>query len=314
MAAPEVCVLIATLGQAELLEPSLAEVRRQADEIGAELLVVVNTAEATADPARLAGWRRLAHRLLFEPRPGKSHALNRGLAATEAAIVAFGDDDALPYRGWLRRITEPLRCAEDGVVGTGGRVIPVYPAGGPPAWYRRLVAGKRSSFLGPLHDLGPEPADYPADGNTSILPFGANCAYLREALLPEAYDPRLGPSPETGLRGGEDTAVAIRIQGRGGRLRWVPEAVVHHPVTPGRMELDFVRRGHHLQGVEAVRFLQVLGLPTRGLADSRRRLRRHRRRCRLARWLRPRRLLREQLRCLFYQGVVEELERHGGRA
>ncbi len=314
MSAAEVCVLIATLGEAELLERSLAEVRRQADELGAELLLVVNAERGSFEAARIAAWEQLAHRVVFVPEPGKSHALNAGLRATESPIVAFGDDDALPYHGWLRAITRPLREGEDGVVGAGGRVIPVYPEGGPPRWYRDLVVGRRSSFLGPLHDLGPEPLDYPGDGNTSILPFGANCAFRRAALLPEGYDPRLGPSRATGLRGGEDTAVAIRLQNRGGRLRWVPEAVVHHPVTAERMELGFVGRGYHLQGIESVRFLRVLDLPTRGLKHARNRLRRHRLRSALAALFRPRRRLREQMRCRFYQGRIEELEREEAEA
>lgn len=309
MAAPEVCVLIATLGEAELLEPSLAEVRRQADALGAELLLVVNAAEQELDAERRRAWAALTHRVVFEPRPGKSRALNAGLRATEARIVAFGDDDAMPYRGWLEAITAPLREGQPGVVGTGGRVVPVYPPAGPPAWYRRLVAGSSSSFLGPLHDLGPEARDYPADGNTSILPFGANCAYLRQALLPEGYDPGLGPSRTTGLRGGEDTAVAIRLQQRGGRLRWTPRAVVHHPVGRDRLTREFVERGYWLQGVETVRFQVALGLPQLSLPSARRRLLRHRLRQAWNLLFRPGRAPRSRLRGLFYQGMIGELRR-----
>ncbi len=304
-----VCVLIATLGEAELLEASLTEVRRQAEALGAELLLVVNAAADSFPPERRAAWERLAHRVLFEERSGKSHALNTGLAATDAAVVAFGDDDALPYAGWLERLTAPLRTGEAGVAGCGGRVVPVYPEGGVPAWYRRLVAGKRSSFLGPLHDLGPEACDYPAGGNTSVLPFGANCAFLREALLPEGYDPRLGPSRRTGLRGGEDTVAALRVQARGGVLRYVPDAVVHHPVTPERLRLDFVQRGYYLQGIEAVRFLRITGRRTKTRGQAARRLWRHRIRGLLRAAMRSPRALHHRFRLAFYRGYLDELAR-----
>ena len=304
-----VCVLIATLGEAELLEASLTEVRRQADALGAEVLLVVNAEEASLPLARRGVWEGLAHRVLFEPRSGKSHALNTGLGATEAEIVAFGDDDAMPFSGWLERLTAPLRQGVPGVAGCGGRVVPVYPTGGAPAWYRHLVAGKRSSFLGPLHDLGPEERDYPGGGNTSVLPFGANCAYLRAALMPEGYDARLGPSRRTGLRGGEDTVVALRVQARGGVLRYVPDAVVHHPVTPERLRPDFVLRGYYLQGVEAVRFLRITGRLTRSAGHAARRLWRHRVRGLLRRAMGSPRAAHHRFRQAFYRGYLDELAR-----
>lgn len=307
MAAPEICALIATLGESAALERTLAAVRAQCQELGAELVLAVNAAPQAFPAARRARWDEFADRVVYEPRSGKSHALNAGLAATAAELIAFTDDDALPYRDWLAAITAPLRAGGAELAGAGGRVVPVFPAGGPPAWYRRLLAGRTSSFLGPLHDLGPEACDYPAAGNTSVLPLGANCAYRRAALLPAGYHTGLGPSRTSGLRGGEDTELALRLQHRGLRLRWAPAALVHHPVEPDRMRLGFVREGYRLQGVEAVRFLRAVGLPTRSVADARRRLRRHRLRRLLAVLARPDRALREELRCRFYQGMLAEL-------
>lgn len=306
-AGSEVAVLIATRGESDLLEATLAEVRRQSEALGAELVLVVNRPAEALPVERIEGWRRLCHRLLFEPRPGKSLALNTGLAAISSPIVAFCDDDALPWRHWLERLTAPLRDRRRGLAGTGGRVIPVYPTGGPPRWYRQLIGGRESSFLGPLHDLGPEERDYPAAGNTSILPFGANCAYRRDALPPQGYHPDLGPSPRTGLRGGEDTLVAIQVQAAGGRLRYLPDAVVHHPVPPERLREEFVAAGFRKQGIEVIRFHRAAGLPMRSLTEARRRARRYHRRALLNRWLRPRRALLAHYRALAYEGMVEEL-------
>ncbi len=90
-------------------------------------------------------------------------------------------------------------------MGTGGRVTPVYPVGEPSDGYRSLVDGQSTHFLGPGHALGSEPLDYRLPGEAATgAPLGVNCAYRREIFARHRYDTELGPTTETGLRGGED--------------------------------------------------------------------------------------------------------------
>jgi glycosyltransferase involved in cell wall biosynthesis len=43
---------------------------------------------------------------LFEPNPGKSHALNTGIAATSGDLVGMIDDDEQIDRSWFVRVNE----------------------------------------------------------------------------------------------------------------------------------------------------------------------------------------------------------------
>src|SRR5215467_674497 len=59
-------------------------------------------------------------RYLFEPRPGKSHALNAGIRESRADVFAFMDDDVVVDSNWLQNLTAALRNNE--WAGAGGRI------------------------------------------------------------------------------------------------------------------------------------------------------------------------------------------------
>ena len=50
-------------------------------------------------------------RYLFEPQPGKSHALNSGIQEARGDILAFMDDDVTVDPGWLQTLTNVLQSA-----------------------------------------------------------------------------------------------------------------------------------------------------------------------------------------------------------
>ena len=305
MSAPSTSVIIASLGRNALLETTLEEVRRQVEEIEGEIVLVINDAEEEFSESQRKAWTEQVDHLLFVATPGKSYALNAALKVARGEFLAFTDDDALPARDWLEKLVAPLR-ADPELMGCGGRVLPVYPVGGPPTWYRRLVARSDSTFLGPHHDLGPEPQVYEPDGFT--VPFGANCAFRRSAFEEHRYRPDLGPSRETGLRGGEDTELACRLLLEGKRLEYRPEPVVYHPVTHDRMTMEYVWQGYFIQGVEIVRLRRIFGMPVK--SSSKLRLILFRQRVRIF-WatlrLRLKRRLRSRLRCQFLRGMLHEI-------
>jgi glycosyltransferase involved in cell wall biosynthesis len=79
-------------------------------------------------------------RYIFEPRQGKSYALNNGIRESKASVLAFMDDDVTVDPHWLKNLTQPLLgndCA-----GTAGRILLGEFA--PPSWL---------AISGP-HDLG----------------------------------------------------------------------------------------------------------------------------------------------------------------
>src|SRR5687767_5133826 len=116
MAAPELSprltatVLICTYNRAAWLGKSLESLAQQRSPRNWDVLVVDNN---STDDTRLvvesaAGRFPVPLRYLFEPRQGKSHALNLGLAHTGADVVIFTDDDVALERGWIDAACEPL--------------------------------------------------------------------------------------------------------------------------------------------------------------------------------------------------------------
>jgi glycosyltransferase involved in cell wall biosynthesis len=167
-------------------------------------------------------------RYLFEPRSGKSFALNTGIHEAKGAVLVFTDDDVVVEPTWADNLTNSIRNGD--WIGSGGRVLPEQ-AFTPPRWLS--VEGKWA--LGPLamFDLGLEaiPLDSP--------PFGNNMAYRREVF--EKYGEfrtDLGPRPGNEIRN-EDTEFGARLLKAGQRLRYEPSAVVYHAVPRNRVQKEY---------------------------------------------------------------------------
>jgi glycosyltransferase involved in cell wall biosynthesis len=163
-------------------------------------------------------------RYIFEAKPGKSHALNAGIRAANADVVAFMDDDVTVDPLWLANLTACL--GQDEWVGAGGRIIPVWTSS-PPAWIPR--EGRYP--LGPLamFDLGPQA------GQLSESPIGTNMAFKRTIFEKHGgFRTDLGPRPGSEIRG-EDSEFGNRLLAAGERLRYEPSAVVYHPVAGERI-------------------------------------------------------------------------------
>ena len=273
--APRLSVVVTGCVDSPALRSCLARTREQSAALGGEVLLVVNAAPEALAAGTRGELEKLCDRLLFEPRVGKSHALNTAVDASRGEVVAFTDDDAEPQPGWLAAISAPLLAADRpaNLAGCGGPVLPLFPENGP-EWFRQMVEEKGTHFLGPRHDLGAAPRDYLLDKEARTgIPIGANCAYRREVFAFYRYDPRLGPNRETGLRGGEDTLLAMMLMRDGFRLLYCPEARVAHPVHLDRMRFEHVRRGYFLHGLEFVRTRHLLGMPLPPSAYFERKLR-----------------------------------------
>lgn len=258
---PPVTVVVTACADSTALRECLGAVREQAHALGGELLLAMNiSSTALAAEARHA-LEALCDRLVFEPRVGKSHALNSAVSLSRGAVIAFTEDDAEPQPGWLAALSAPLLAPDRDppLVGCGGAVLPVYPQEGMPAWFRPMVEenqgkARMTLSLTPVHDLGQLSVDY----QERTAPIGANCAYLREVFTSYHYDTRLGPNRETGLRGGEDALLGRLLLRDGYRLRYCPDARVRHRAHPEHMTEACLRRASYFSGVEHCRARCIL--------------------------------------------------------
>lgn len=188
-------------------------------------------------------------RYLFEPRPGKSHALNSAIPVARGKILAFVDDDVTVQTTWLNNLTAPL--LEDGFVGSGGRILPEQSFS-PPAW----LSLQDPHLMAPLalFDLGPGAA------RLAQPPFGTNMAFRREMF--EKYGgfrTDLGPRPGSEIRS-EDTEFGSRLLAGGEQLWYQPSAVVYHRVPPNRVQRKYFLTWWFAKGRADVREVNVLAL------------------------------------------------------
>jgi succinoglycan biosynthesis protein ExoM len=205
---------------ASLLEDLVAQ-RRAPDEV----IVVDNDAGGSARPVVL---RRLElgapFPIRYEIQPQKNISLTRNKTVELAGgeWLAFIDDDERAPPVWLDQLmAAAARFGADGVLGP---VEPIVP-GTAPAWIRR----------GHFYDF-PRMAT-----GTQIPPnrlrFGN--VLLRGSPVREQSPPF---DPAYGLTGGEDGDLLSRLSQQGRLLVWCDEAVVHEPVEPGRLSLDWLLR------------------------------------------------------------------------
>src|SRR5262249_25518966 len=114
-------VIIATYNRAALLERAVRSIlaARRLPEFDFAITVVDNnstdsTREVIAGLSQESNGRA---RYLFEPRQGKSYAVNAAIAATDGDVIAFADDDQVMDGEWLCAIYQAFADGFDYVTG-----------------------------------------------------------------------------------------------------------------------------------------------------------------------------------------------------
>ena len=144
-------------------------------------------------------------RVIDVDHAGLSAARNAGLAAATGEIVAYADADVRVDPDWLTYLVQPFANAE--VVAAGGLSLP--PPDSP--WLAHCVARAPG---GPTHVL--------LDDRTAEHVPGCNIAIRRDALR------AIGGFNPIYLRAGDDVDVCWRLQAAGGRIEFMPGALVWH--------------------------------------------------------------------------------------
>jgi len=214
-------ILIPTAPRPESLRLVLRCLRASAEP--ADIVVIDNgpTASLTPQDVQIEGIPSV--RLLHEPRPGKAHALNRGLGAASGDLVAVLDDDMVPADGWAdavvaaagRRPEFDLFAGRSHVVWPAGEVIPSWAHHG-------LAQGVCFSVV-----------DFGADGDREMgagrlgYPSGNHFWFRRRVLRSVPAFPDVWP-PEL------DFVLAARSHGHRGVF--VPEVRCGHRVQASLLD------------------------------------------------------------------------------
>jgi glycosyltransferase involved in cell wall biosynthesis len=257
-APPSVSVVVSTYDQSRWSQLVVCvESLRAQSTPAARLIVVVDHNEALLERAREAfeGVEVIAN---DHPR-GLAGARNAGIAASEADVVAFIDDDARAEPDWLEQLRGCFVGAD--TVGAGGALIPDWeaerPSWVPPEFY--WVFG--CSYTG-----------LPEEEAPVRNPIGANMA-ARTAILREVGGFREGGEAdaprELRARGmvraagniPDDTDLAIRVKQRFADAVWLyqPRARVLHSVPAARASIGYFMRRSFEEGVGKASLGRVVG-------------------------------------------------------
>jgi len=164
-------------------------------------------------------------RYRFEPRPGKSCALNGALNEEPLGnIVVFTDDDVSPCKNWLQAIHEACKRWPDHKV-FGGKVLSLWPGGQTPSWW--TVVSRYGTWTLGGHDLGGKTGPYPP----GLKPIGANTWVLREVLsAPRRFDESVGPRGKVTKTMGQDGVFMNDLIRDGHEPIYYPDALVYHRI------------------------------------------------------------------------------------
>lgn len=245
-------VVIATHNRANDLRDTLASLALLSTRDPWEVVVVDNN--STDDTAALIQATAEAFPVpltyAFEAVPGRSAALNRGIALATGDIILTTDDDVRVGPDWLDQAGAALDRLQCGYV--GGRVVPIW-GGARPDWLS-TTPGPHWAVIA-LLDYGPEPIEL-----TSRMPLGVNMAIRRDALeRVGGWDPRIGRRAGT-LLGQEVREWCIRARARGIQGWYAPEMVVHHVIPAARLNKGYFRRWSYWRGVSRALLYQQHGL------------------------------------------------------
>ena len=236
-------VCICTFNRAERLGETLAALQAMdaPSSCDVEILVVDNNSSddtrAIVEDCAGRGPFRVAY--AFEPRQGKSFALNTAMERARGEVMALTDDDVIPSRQWLARIVRHFR--ERDISFVFGKVLPRWSVTPPP----EMLTSRARDVWGPLAlvDYGDDPTVYVAESTTQRLPIGANLAFARSALAAiGGWRTDLGKVNNT-LISGEDHEIFMRLRHHGVYAGFYdPDASVQHYVPASRLTREYFRR------------------------------------------------------------------------
>lgn len=178
-----------------------------------------------------AGHRNIQY--FFEPRQGKSYALNTALEAAKGWAYVITDDDFILPSNWLRNIHQAF-CDHPEAAVISGRVLPRWQ-GEAPAW---LTKDHWSAIA--MADYGEQPF-YASDDNPICLLAGA---FRRDAVQKVGgYRVDLGVSRDQ-IGGIEDLDILQRLWGAGYKALYQPQIAFEHKVGANRLTKSYHRRWH----------------------------------------------------------------------
>ncbi len=218
-----------------------------------KLVVIDNGSSDDTDHVLKSFSSKLPLVTTYEPKPGKSRALNLAIPLFEGELTVLTDDDVMVESDWLVRLWEAAQEHKEYSI-FGGQIRGSWPGAVNPQ-------GFHSELLGRLYAITPpELCDGPMNPGSV---WGPNMA-IRTAVFQEGhrFDEEIGPDGTDDYPMGDETAFA-RLLARHGHRAWhVSRARVHHKIRPDQLDRRWMlRRARRLGRGECRRAAELGPLP-----------------------------------------------------
>lgn len=178
-------------------------------------------------------------RYMFEGCPGKSYALNAGIAGTNGDLIGMIDDDEQVDERWFEVVLEWF--SQNDVDFIGGPYKPNWEIT-PPEWLPYNYPGV-IGIIDDVHEVGTFGQDYHG------MLMGGN-AVIRRSILEKVgpYSMRLGRTDKK-LLSCEDEDMYERLLAAGARGKYVPELIIYHYIPASRLMKSYYRKWFFWRGV-----------------------------------------------------------------
>ena len=238
----DVTVLIATFNRAALLGDTLDTLARVDPPASRSWDVVVIDNNSRDQTRAIVESRQqffpVPLRYVFEPRQGRSAALNTGQRVTTAPFILYTDDDVRVAPGWLNVGIEALAEGWDYV---GGPVDPLWEAPRP-SWLHHDLHGTIA-----ILDYGSSRFVFE---DRRRVPLGANMGVRRDLLHRiGGFREDLGRSSGKRLMGQEVPDLLARARAVRARGLYAPDFRVEHHVPAARLTKPYFRRWWYGKGL-----------------------------------------------------------------
>jgi len=231
-------VIIPTYNRAASLRKTLNSLSAAALPPGLEVDVIVVDNNSTDNTSQVAEemasqFVEVGFRYLFEPRQGRSFAVNSGLRTADGDLISTIDDDEQIDKNWYIEIHKIFNDRWEEVDFVGGKILPNLEAD-PPTWIEPLKEGALC-----WRDFGDHEWRY--DKNSPMI-TGAHGIFKKSTFdRIGLYNEALGVKGK-GFLGGEDEVFYDQLIEAGFQGIYHPKLVVYHDVPARRLTKAFYRR------------------------------------------------------------------------
>ena len=232
---PVTSIIFATYKRPDLLRQTLDSfMQLNCAGLDCEIIAVDNCPQQSAKHIVESYRNLLAVQYLFTSVPGKSSAINFGLAHAMGELLVFTDDDIIADPAWLHELAAAANRHPEADI-FGGRILPKYPDN-----YQLL--DKRIDFDNEFVKVAYGEADWkqPEGPTAAERIWGANMMVRKKVFTGGLqFNPNIGPNGDNYAMGSE-TEFLLRAYAAHHVGIYVPSALVHHQVRKEQLSLEWL--------------------------------------------------------------------------